>query len=344
LFATLIALGNYYLVRADTRRAAQLIQSLRDGLEVQQWARPVIDILSGATAYLRGEFDCATSDFAAVNAAVAAADPNNVDADWFRASEPIASACLYRALVALVRGDLTEAEAELGRSARLAEAFGFPEGPYLRAYTRSMETWLRIEAGQLDCATAVAADMIVEAERHGFDMWRLVGVTWQAAVSGLAAHGTGDVNPTGLATDIATVTRCLDALRAMEVNIYTTMFDAVLGRLLIAAGQPEAARERLNTALALAQDTGMCFYNAELLRLRARTYSDAAVRQDEINGALELARRQTATLFELRAALDDFELRGREAAAAVADAANRMPANNTWPELVRARAVFSEPS
>ena len=58
------------------------------------------------------------------------------------------------------------------------------------------------------------------------------------------------------------------------MNIYTTVFDAVLGRLLIAAGQPEAARERLDTGLALAQRTGMCFYDAELLRLRAQTHDD----------------------------------------------------------------------
>ena len=274
LFATLIALGNYYHVRADLRRAAQVIESLRRGLEGQQWARPKIDILFGTTAYLRGDLNVATSALEAATAGVAAADQHKVDAEWFRVSEPISSACLHLALVALVRGDLTRAEAELARSARLAEGFGFPEGPYMRAYTRSMETWLRVEAGQLDRAALVAADMINEAERHGFDMWRLVGATWQAAVGGLAALDADDHDPTDLGAHIATVTAFLDSLRTIEVNIYTTVFDGVLGRLLIAAGQPEAARERLDTALSLAQDTGMCFYDAELLRLRAQTHDD----------------------------------------------------------------------
>ena len=175
LFATLIALGNYYQVRADLRRAAQVIESLRRGLEGQQWARPKIDILFGTMAYLRGDLNAATSALEAATAGVAAADQHKVDAEWFRVSEPISSGCLHLALVALVRGDLTRAEAELARSARLAEGFGFPEGPYMRAYTRSMETWLRVEAGQLDRAALVAADMINEGERHGFDMWRLVG-------------------------------------------------------------------------------------------------------------------------------------------------------------------------
>ncbi|HEY2503266.1 MAG TPA: adenylate/guanylate cyclase domain-containing protein [Mycobacterium sp.] len=189
LFATLIALGNNYLVRADLRRAAQVVKSLREGLDRQQWARPAIDILFGATAYLRGDFNAATSALEAATAGGATADQHKVDAEWLRVSEPIASGCLYLALVALVRGDLTRAEAELARSARLAEGFGFPEGPYMHAYTRSMGAWLRVEAGQLDRAAAVAADMINEAERHGFDVWRAAGALWQAAI-GVWPHST----------------------------------------------------------------------------------------------------------------------------------------------------------
>jgi class 3 adenylate cyclase/tetratricopeptide (TPR) repeat protein len=344
LFATLIALGNNYLVRADLRRAAQVVKSLWEGLDGQQWARPAIDILFGATAYLRGDLNAAASALEAATEGVAAADPHKVDAEWLRVSEPTASGCLYLALVALVRGDRTRAEAELARSASLADGFGFPEGPYMHAYTRSMDAWLRVEAGQLDRPAVVAADMINEAERHGFDVWRVTGATWQAAVGGLAALGDDDRDPTDLEVHIATITAFLDTLRTIGVNIYTTVFDGVLGRLLIAAGQPEAARERLDTALALAQDTGMCFYDAELLRLRARTHDDPGARQDDINVALELARRQGATLFELRAALDDFELRGEPASAGVANAADRIPADNAWPELGRARVVLGERS
>ena len=58
----------------------------------------------------------------------------------------------------------------------------------------------------------------------------------------------------------------VDTLRAVELNEFVTFFDGVLGRLLIAAGQPEGARARLDAALQLAEDTEMRFYNAELLR------------------------------------------------------------------------------
>ena len=104
-----------------------------------------------------------------------------------------------------------------------------------------------------------------------------------------------------------------------------------------------AARERLDTGLALARDTGMCFYDAELLRLRAQTHDDPDACQADIDRALNLARRQTAALVELRAALDDFALRGRAAADGLAEAVARIPTNSAWPEVARAQAALSEP-
>jgi hypothetical protein len=62
-------------------------------------------------------------------------------------------------------------------------------------------------------------------------------------------------------------------------------------------------------------------------------------RAGDIAAALELARRQGATLFELRAALDDFELRGEPARAALADAASRIPTDSALPELARAETA-----
>ena len=153
----------------------------------------------------------------------------------------------------------------------------------------------------------------------------------------MAALGTNHVDPATLAGHIATVTTLVDTLRPVGLLIYVTFFDALLGRLLIAVGQPEQARARLDTALALAQDTGMCFYDAELLRLRAHTHTDPDARRADLGAAVALARRQGATLFELRAALNDFELRGEPARAALSDVAGRFSADSRLPELARAR-------
>ena len=205
------------------------------------------------------------------------------------------------------------------------------------AWTRFMDTWLRIESGQLDRAAVLAADLSELAERHGFDMWRLRGAFLQAVVGALATLGADHVDPTKLAAHIATMTTLLDTLRTLEVNMYSTFYDAVLGRLLIAAGQPERGRHRLDTGLALAR--GICFYDTELLRLRAHTQTDPATMQADISAAVDL-RRQGAPLFELRAALDDFELRGRSARAALVDVVSRFPTDSAFPELARAEALL----
>jgi hypothetical protein len=109
---------------------------------------------------------------------------------------------------------------------------------------------------------------------------------------------------------------------------------------LTVAGQPDQARARLDTALELAEETGMHFYDAELLRLRAHTHTDPETMQADVSAAVDLARRQGATLFELRAALDDFELRGQPACAALVDAVSRFPADSAFPELARAEALL----
>ena len=78
------------------------------------------------------------------------------------------------------------------------------------------------------------------------------------------------------------------------------------------------------------------------LRLRAATHTDPNARRADAAAALELARRQGAALFELRAALDGYELRGEPARAGLIDAVSRIPADNAWPELARAQAALSE--
>ena len=141
-----------------------------------------------------------------------------IDAVWFLPDDPIASAHIHLALIGLVRGDLAGAEAELAQAARRAEQLGFPQGPFSLAYTRFREIWVRIEAGQLDRAAVLAADLIDQAERHGFDLWRLVGATQQATVGALAALGADDLDPTALSAHIATITTFLDTLRTARAE------------------------------------------------------------------------------------------------------------------------------
>ena len=122
------------------------------------------------------------------------------------------------------------------------------------------------------------------------------------------------------------------------LNLYITFLDALLGRLLIAAGQPEQARARLDYALALARDTGMCFCDAELLRLRAHTHTDPDARRAESPPPSNWPAARARPCSNARR-VDDFELRGEPARAALADAARRIPTDSAFPELARAEAA-----
>jgi hypothetical protein len=92
---------------------------------------------------------------------------------------------------------------------------------------------------------------------------------------------------------------------------------------LISAGQRDDARRNLDAALQNADDNDEHFYDAELLRIRAYTHVDPDTQAAGFAAAAELARRQGAALFELRATRDDFELRGQPARAALAAAGVR---------------------
>ena len=258
---------------------------------------------------------------------------------WFRPDDPVASVHVYLALARFMHGDLAEAEAELAQAARRADQLDFPQGPFSLAFARFVETWLRIETGQFDRAAVLATDLIDQAERHGFDAFRLLGCQQAAvsAVSVLAALGAEAPDPTALSNHVATMRTFVETFRMVGLNVYAAFHDGVVARLLTAAGQPEQARAHLDTALQRARDTGVRYYDAELLRLRAHTHADRDARCADLGAALDLARRQGATLFELLAALDDFKLRGEPARAALADAVSRFPANSALPKLAQAR-------
>jgi class 3 adenylate cyclase/tetratricopeptide (TPR) repeat protein len=339
LLSTFNALYGYYATRADLRRAAQLIDSIRVGLKpAQGWFEPLNDAAASMVAWYRGDFGSALAGLEAVAASDVAA--RELESRWFMPNEAIASIYTHLAAARFVVGDFAGAEAGLAQTTRRIGELSFPQGPYSHAYARSYEAWMRIEAGQLDRASEVVGDLAAQAERHGFDAWILIGATQQATVNSLSSLSNRTADPSELETSIATMAALLDTWRELGVRMFLTFYDSVIARLLAAVGRTEEARGRLDAALELAEDTSVHFYDAELLRLRAHSESDSEARHAGLRAAIELARRQGATAFELRSALNDFELIGEPARSSVADAISRFPAHSTWPELARARALL----
>ncbi|BBY08047.1 ATP-binding protein [Mycobacterium noviomagense] len=341
LYATLSALWSYYTARGELRRATKLAESLRSRLaDMPPWARAVNKLLFGGLAWFRGDFaDARALNEASATMAGEMGEPRVEDA-WFLPNEPFATIYTYLAVSRFMEGDLAGAEAAFGQTRRRCEILSFPHGMFSLAYGKSLETWLRIEAGQLDRAAELVAELAELGKQHGFDEWMMVAATQDATVRSVAALASDEPDPAMLQALIETMTAVVQTWRAYDLKVFLMCYDAVLARLLSAAGRQDAARDRVRIALELADETEMHFYDSELLRVQAHTSDDPQVCHSGLREAVELARVQGAVIFELRAAADDFELVGESARAALADAVGRFPPEQSWPELTRARALL----
>lgn len=341
LAATLAALMGYYAVRADLRRARPVGELLRAGLgEDRQWFRPAVDALFGVITLLGGEFSAAQRHLED-----AVADPpeddQQVKRTWFLPNDPLVSAHVNLAVIHMLRGDLDEADAMLRDGVARAEGLDFPQGAYSLGYARFINTWVCIEAGELELAAELAANLAAFSDRHGFDQWRLVADVQASIITARNMLDANEFDADALAAAIAKAIEFIGRLLALELAVYGTSFAAQLARLMIDAGEPEQARMSLNAAMGLSDETGMHFYDAELLRLRAQTAPDDRGRFADLNAALDLARAQGTHVFELRAAMDDVRLRGERGRATLIAAVERFPATNRWPELAEARKLLA---
>lgn len=344
MIETRLDLVESYVRRADLRGAVTQLESLRRDIGTDRpWSKLIVDIWFGLVSWLRGAFHSALSQLEYATAHFAAAVQPDVDVyDLYNVPEMVAEAYTQLAATHLVRGDLIKAHTALTEAEHVTEGLGFPEGPFNLAYVRFVQIWLHVETGDLDRAAEVAADVTEVGARLGLDILRLFGATWHESVRVLVALDATAPDQDALSTHVATMTELVDGLRAVELNEFVIYFGGVLARLLIADGEHERARDELDAVLQVAEETEIRFYNAELLRLRSQTRIDLDARRADVAAALELARSQGATLFELRAALDDAELRGNAALAALVDVVARFPRGGGWPELSRANALMRD--
>ncbi|MCW2687749.1 MAG: adenylate/guanylate cyclase protein [Mycobacterium sp.] len=346
LFSTVMSLYPYYTMRADFDRAERLVRSIRANLTgPRQGFLPINDFALGMLSWYRGEFGDTRAKLEVAASSLSENATRALDALLFMPNDATAGLYTHLALSRYLDGDLAGAEALLARTEHLCAQLAFPKGAFSLAYARQIEVLIRIEAGQLERAAEVAVELTTLGEQHGFDSWAMVGAGQHATVSALTAladnaDNADNADAAVFEAHIATMSAYVDAWRALGVIALVTFYDAVLARLLTAAGRPDEARERLQIALELADETGMHFYDAELLRLRAFTTDDGDSRRADLHAAIELARHQDARILELRAGTDNYELFGEPARQALMDALSRFPDDSTWPEIARARTLL----
>lgn len=344
LFATVMALFTYYVTRADFARAQQIVDSLRVGVDAgRQWWRA--ENLGGAAtvAWFRGEFGAALAKQEQADRLMAARGSRDVEAEWFMPHDPVVLGLCSLALARWVQGDIDGADDALARSESRAADLKFPQGPFSTCYLRYIQIWIFLESGRLALAGELAADMVERANHHGFDQWAALGATFASYVPAATALAAGHLDAPEVPQAVATLTGWVQVCRFLGATVFVPSFDGHAARLLVAAGQPDDARARADAGLQLADDTSMHYYDAELLRVRAATHADPDAQRDGLQAAFELACGQGAPVFALRAALDDYAVRGEAARQKVAEAVAMFAADSSWPDLGRARALLADP-
>ncbi len=339
LYATLNALWTYYTARGDLRRGIQVGETLRAKLADVPGVNPASDAIMGILAGFQGDFHSARNTLERAIAGVGETTTSEIRT-YYGPNDPIGGMLSFLAFIRFAQGDLSGANVALQHMETRSHAAGFPQGAFSLCYGRSIDALIRAEAGESERCVDLADQLISLAKQYDFDEWLMVGWSEQSAGKALMALASGASDPAALIPHVKTMTSVVQTWRAFEVKTFLAFYDGVLARLLTAAGDRQAARECLDVALKMGRDTLIQFYDAELLRLRAHTLDDVDERHRHFRDAIELAQKQGAHIFELRAAADDFELMGEPSRAALLEASGRMPTDQTWPDLARARALL----
>jgi hypothetical protein len=191
-----------------------------------------------------------------------------------------------------------------------------------------------LEQGHWDKALATLEELTAVCERHGYDSFALVGLTQTTTASSLRdLRDSASMRSSSL--QAATLGSLVGAWQMLELRCMLTFYLTTLGALMADAGDRDAARQRYEESLTLAEVTGMHFYDAETLRLRA--HLDPATTVGGLTTALDLARSQGAKPFELRIALDLHDLQGSGARDVLQRAVDGFRADASYPELDGAR-------
>lgn len=341
MFATLMALFTYYVGRADLDRAQQIVKSLRVGVDNgREWWRTENIGGSGTLSWLRGDFPSACAQFEQAAELMVGRGGRDLEAEWFMPHDPEVLVLTGLAQGRWALGDLNGASEALNRSLIRIEQLGFPQGPFSFCYERFVEVWMWLEAGRFDRAAALAAEIPQRAASHGFDQWTAMGTVLLSTANALESLADGLVGAPEVSNGVDALLGWTAACRYVGARSFLQSFDARAAQLLIAVGRQSEAQAQISAGLQLADETGMHYYDAELLRLRAATHEDDETRQRDLAAAIDLARKQRAPVFALRAALDDYRLRGEPARRAVAEAIRMFAPDSAWPDLERARALL----
>ncbi|MGD2105536.1 MAG: hypothetical protein PVJ55_10550, partial [Anaerolineae bacterium] len=157
--------------------------------------------------------------------------------------------------------------------------------------------------GERRAVRARAGALIRFSTEHRLPVYRATGTILLSWAQGYEAQTRG-APPERVEEGIARMHEGLAELRAFGVRMNLTHLLGLLVEAYLSAGRAEEGLSAVTEALALVKDTSERYYDAELHRIRGqllRQQGDEAEAEASFHKAIEVARDQSAKLWELRA-------------------------------------------
>jgi predicted ATPase len=307
LFPVLVALGWFSLMRGPAAaardvgtRLAAMAEATRDPA-VQLAAHTVLGLVS----FYLGDFEGALDHSQRGLALYDPASHSSADSPAFRANvDPGVSCTGHSAWALWVLGYPAQAAARMRDALALADSIAHP---FTIAQSYRFGAAFHLSRRERDAAQKHTGVSFALATEHGF------GAVLKAAgfhQGWLAAERDG--RETGLEAMHEWLTVCRAIRAAMLTPAYLAWLAEVYGKL----GRPAEGLALVEDALAGETDSGYRYWSAELHRVKGtlilqRGGKDASVEKRAEScflEALQIARRQRAKLFELRAAMSVSQL------------------------------------
>jgi predicted ATPase/DNA-binding winged helix-turn-helix (wHTH) protein len=246
-----------------------------------------------------------------------------------------------RATLARVLWQQGEADEAL-RLSELALADALADDHLMSILYVLVEAFIPLTIARGDYAEAERyIDILLErAVRSGFRIWEICGRCYRGVLR---------VRQVGRRADPRPLIDAIRELREIGYCVHLPVFLAALATGQAAAGRTEEALAAIDEALAFSAHGGLIWFDTELMRVKAgivlRDAEAKAEAESLLRRAMDLARRQGALAYELRATMDLAQLllkrgEGEQARAMLAPVCARFTEGFGTADFVAARALL----
>ena len=244
--------------------------------------------------------------------------------------DPVVASLAESARNHWITGFLARAMSDCHAAVTLAPQLRHPDS---LAFAWLFHAWLHGYRGDWQrCVTSSETGLAIARQSGSVQT-----LAWNGCVHGWAIAHVGDSTRGGVE-----IAAAIEASKGIMGHVALPQFSAMMAEVLLIRGDVAAALACVTLAMDLESSHDDGYFAAEVRRLsgvclaRMGRIEKARTRLRE---ALEIARVQGATMFELRSSLSLAEVSAEEGGAAARDVLARFPEPEAWPEIDAARSL-----